>query len=129
MFCLQPPIPKIPTIILAVIPIPEDLPVKADDLTVYTWKIITGLLALNIPVISYATDGGTVERSVQRKVEALATSTQNRSNTLLSNLAFPILLSRSAITGKMETTLLQLFKIPNTVQKPSATTLPLVPES
>ena len=59
MFCLQPPIPKIPTIILAVIPIPEDL--KANDLIVYTWKVITGLLDLNIKVISYATDGGTVD--------------------------------------------------------------------
>jgi hypothetical protein len=59
MFFLQPLIPKIPTIILAVIPIPEDL--KADDMTVYSWKIITGLLDLNIQVISYATDGGTVE--------------------------------------------------------------------
>lgn len=74
MFCLQPLIPKIPTIILAVIPIPEDL--KADDLIVYSWKVITGLLDLNIQVISYATDGGTVERSVQRKVEALATCTK-----------------------------------------------------
>lgn len=71
MFCLQSPIPRIPTIILAAIPVPGDL--DADDLINCSWKITIGLLDLNIKLISYATDGGTVERAVQRKVEARTT--------------------------------------------------------
>ncbi|KAF8880856.1 hypothetical protein BD779DRAFT_1612653 [Infundibulicybe gibba] len=67
LWCIQIPIPKIPTIIVSAISIPENL--KADDLFTYLWDIISGFLARNIKIASYAADGSNVERSVQRQLE------------------------------------------------------------
>ena len=64
------PIPKIPTIIVAALSIPDNL--NANDLLKFTWEILTGLLARKIKVASYATDGSNVERSVQDKLEQRA---------------------------------------------------------
>ena len=64
------PIPKIPTIIVAALSIPDNL--DANDLLKFTWEILTGLLARKIKVASYATDGSNVERSVQDKLEQRA---------------------------------------------------------
>ncbi|KAF8877789.1 hypothetical protein BD779DRAFT_1789442 [Infundibulicybe gibba] len=65
------PIPKIPTIIVSAISIPENL--KADDLYKYLWDIISGFLARNVKIASYAADGSNVERSIQRQLEKHAT--------------------------------------------------------
>ncbi|KAF9472308.1 hypothetical protein BDN70DRAFT_818838 [Pholiota conissans] len=71
LFCLQVPIPKVPTIIVAALAIPENL--AAPDLIGYTWDILTGLLERNVSVASYATDGSNVERSVSALLEERAT--------------------------------------------------------
>lgn len=61
------PIPKIPTLIVAALSIPDNL--DANDLLKFTWEILTGLLSRKIKVASYATDGSNVEQSVQDKLE------------------------------------------------------------
>jgi hypothetical protein len=73
MFCLQIPLPKIPPLILAVIPISDSN--SAEDLLVYMRKVINGLLGQGIRVVSYSCDGTEVERALTRSFLRFATST------------------------------------------------------
>ncbi|KAJ7722682.1 hypothetical protein B0H16DRAFT_1334577, partial [Mycena metata] len=63
LWCLTIPVPGVAPIIVAAIPIANDL--KADVLLEYLIKVINGLLDNKIKVISYACDGTQIERSVQ----------------------------------------------------------------
>lgn len=58
------PLPNVTPLIVAAIPIANDL--DADTLFGYLQKVLDGLIARGIQVISYACDGTEVERSVQR---------------------------------------------------------------
>jgi hypothetical protein len=71
---MQVPIPKIPTIIVAALSIPENL--TADDLFVHLWQILDGFLQHKIKIASYASDGSNVERKLQRLLESHATRTR-----------------------------------------------------
>jgi len=73
LFCLQVPIPKIATIIVAALGILDNL--SANKLFKYLWEILTGLLDRKIQVSSYAADGSTVERSVQDLLQQRASRT------------------------------------------------------
>ena len=64
MWCLTVPAPKVAPIIVAAIPISNDL--DAETLYKYLEKVLDGLLDCGIKVISYACDGTEVECSVQR---------------------------------------------------------------
>ena len=64
LWCLQVPIPKVAPIIVAAVPIPDDL--NADQLLGYGKQILYGLLDKQVRVVSYACDGTEVEHSVQR---------------------------------------------------------------
>ncbi|KAF8219405.1 hypothetical protein L208DRAFT_1163586, partial [Tricholoma matsutake] len=55
LWCLQVPVPKVPTMVVAVLGIANDL--SADMLIDYLWQVIQGLLECNINVQSYACDG------------------------------------------------------------------------
>ena len=63
MWCLTVPAPKVAPIIVAALPIGNDL--DADTLFAYLKKVLDGLIDRGIQVISYACDGTEVERSVQ----------------------------------------------------------------
>lgn len=72
LWCLQVPLPGIPTIIVAGLGIPETL--HADDLLELLKEVlITGLLARKVRVCNYAADGTGTECRVQRLLTALAT--------------------------------------------------------
>ena len=73
MWCIQVPLPKISTIIVAAESISDNL--SAHDLFQYLWEIISGFLARDIQIASYAADGSIVERAAQRLLEEHATST------------------------------------------------------
>ncbi|KAF8905727.1 hypothetical protein CPB84DRAFT_1823080 [Gymnopilus junonius] len=73
LWCIQVPLPKIPTIIVAAMPIPDNL--TASNLMEYLWDIVSGFLQRNIKISSYAADGSNVERATQRLLEQRATST------------------------------------------------------
>lgn len=64
MWCLTVPAPKVAPIIVAALPIGDDL--DAHALFGYLKKVLDGLIGRGIQVISYACDGTGVERSVQR---------------------------------------------------------------
>ena len=64
MWCLTVPAPKVAPIIVAAIPIGNDL--NADTLLGYLKRVLDGLIDRGIQVISYACDRTEVERSVQR---------------------------------------------------------------
>ncbi|OCH92999.1 hypothetical protein OBBRIDRAFT_863358 [Obba rivulosa] len=66
LWCLQIPLPKIAPIIVAALPIPNTLDSKV--LEGYSDKIIRGLIARSVKVVSYACDGTEVERSVQHRL-------------------------------------------------------------
>jgi hypothetical protein len=61
---LQVPLPKVAPIVVAALPIPNDL--DADQLFDYGKQILFGLLDRHIQVVSYACDGTEVERAVQQ---------------------------------------------------------------
>ncbi|KAF8207331.1 hypothetical protein K438DRAFT_1962263 [Mycena galopus ATCC 62051] len=63
LWCLTIPVPGVTPIIIAALPIANDL--KADILLKYLIQVINGLIDHNINVISYACDGTQTERSVQ----------------------------------------------------------------
>lgn len=69
---MQVPLPKIATIIVAAVGIPENL--TAQELSDYLWEIISGFLIRGVKISSYASDGSTVERSTQRLLEERASS-------------------------------------------------------
>ena len=69
---MQVPIHRIPPIIVAAVSIPENL--SAADLFKYLWQIITGFLARDVKIASYASDGSTVERGIQHLLEERATT-------------------------------------------------------
>jgi hypothetical protein len=73
VWCLSVPLPGITPLVIAAMPIPNDM--KAEDLLVPLEKILDGLLTRNIRVVSYACDGTEVERSVQRMLVAKAEQT------------------------------------------------------
>ncbi|GLB42721.1 hypothetical protein LshimejAT787_1201700 [Lyophyllum shimeji] len=77
LFCLQVPVAKIPTIIVAALAIPDNL--TAEDLFVHLWAIITGFREWKIPVSSYSTDGSNTERKLARLLEDHATHTSTTS--------------------------------------------------
>ncbi|KAH9835199.1 uncharacterized protein C8Q71DRAFT_858853 [Rhodofomes roseus] len=64
LWCIQVPLPKIPPIVVAAIAIANDM--NADNLVPLSDKILRGLIAREVQVVSYACDGTEVERSVQR---------------------------------------------------------------
>ncbi|KAJ7580404.1 hypothetical protein C8J56DRAFT_1006450 [Mycena floridula] len=63
LWCLQVPMPSIPTIILAALGISASM--DASELWHLLRKIIDGLIGLKIPLRSYACDGSSTERAVQ----------------------------------------------------------------
>ncbi|KAF7973318.1 hypothetical protein HWV62_15563 [Athelia sp. TMB] len=72
LWCLQVPLPGIPTIIVAGLGIDDSL--SAEDLLELLIDIlIDGLLARNIWVCNYAADGSATERKLQRLLAAMAT--------------------------------------------------------
>jgi hypothetical protein len=70
---VQIPMPKVAPIIVAALPIPNNL--DADELLVYGKQIIYGLLDRHIQIVSYACDGTEVERLVQRLFVEMADKT------------------------------------------------------
>lgn len=74
LFCLQVPLTRIPAIIISALSISDKM--GAEDLLKYLWDILTGLLSRGIKVSSYASDGSSVERSLQRMLESRATHTK-----------------------------------------------------
>ena len=64
LWCLTIPAPKITPLIVAAIPIANDL--DATILLTYLEQVLHGLLDRKILVISYACDGTEVEHSVQK---------------------------------------------------------------
>lgn len=60
-------------IIVTAIPIPENL--NAAALFVYLKQILMGLLAHGVQVVSYASDGATIERAVQHLLKGMTSST------------------------------------------------------
>lgn len=64
LFTLQIPLPNLPPIIIAALPIADNL--DATALVSLSRKIIDGLVAHNIRVVSYACDGTETERAVER---------------------------------------------------------------
>ncbi|KAJ7814859.1 hypothetical protein B0H13DRAFT_2242659 [Mycena leptocephala] len=63
VWCLTIPVPSVAPIIVAALPIANDL--KADILIKYLDKVVNGLIDHNINIISYASDGTQTERNVQ----------------------------------------------------------------
>ncbi|KAL6306598.1 hypothetical protein BKA93DRAFT_885233 [Sparassis latifolia] len=61
LWCLQIPLPNIAPIILAALPISNN--VRAPELFLYLEQILTGLHEHQIKVVSYACDGATIERN------------------------------------------------------------------
>ncbi|KAL0572455.1 Methionine--tRNA ligase, mitochondrial [Marasmius crinis-equi] len=70
LWTAQIPIPKVPPIIVAALAISDDM--NAESLFPYLWTIITGCIEKGIRISTYAADGSTVERSVQRLLEQKA---------------------------------------------------------
>ncbi|KAJ7931810.1 hypothetical protein B0H13DRAFT_1857466 [Mycena leptocephala] len=64
VWCLSVPLPGITPLVVAAMPIPNDMTAK--DLLVPLEKILYGLLNRKIRVVSYASDGTEVERSLQQ---------------------------------------------------------------
>ncbi|GLB37775.1 hypothetical protein LshimejAT787_0408260 [Lyophyllum shimeji] len=64
LWCLTIPVPKMTPIIVAALPIANDL--SADVLLVLLEQVLDGLIDHHVRVVSYACDGTEVERSVQR---------------------------------------------------------------
>ncbi|KAF8132534.1 hypothetical protein EV363DRAFT_1163795 [Boletus edulis] len=73
LWTIQVPLPRIPPIILAALPISNTT--VASDLLDAHLQIYQGLCSRNIPVVSYAADGTETERAVQRQFDARATRT------------------------------------------------------
>ncbi|KAF9459537.1 hypothetical protein BDZ94DRAFT_1381618 [Collybia nuda] len=73
LWCLQVPLPKVPTIVVAAMGISNSE--TAADLFPYLWRIVSGLLERDIQLTSYAADGSNVERGVQKILETKATTT------------------------------------------------------
>lgn len=63
MWCLMVPVPKVAPIIVAAIPIGNDL--NANTLLGYLKRVLDGLIDHGIQVISYVCGGTEVEHSVQ----------------------------------------------------------------
>ncbi|KAJ6615027.1 hypothetical protein B0H10DRAFT_2220789 [Mycena sp. CBHHK59/15] len=63
LWCLTIPVPGVTPVIVAALPIPNDL--KADVLLAHLLKVVNGLIDQNINIISYACDGTQIERTVQ----------------------------------------------------------------
>ncbi|TFK77245.1 hypothetical protein BDN72DRAFT_953706 [Pluteus cervinus] len=72
VFCLSIPFRKIPPIIVAALPIPDNL--KVETLFPLSLQILRGLLSRGINVISYACDGTEIERKIQHQFRKIATS-------------------------------------------------------
>ncbi|KAJ6587364.1 hypothetical protein B0H10DRAFT_2234035 [Mycena sp. CBHHK59/15] len=62
VWCLSVPLPAITPLVIAAMPIPNDI--KAEELLVPLEKILNGLLTRKIRVVSYACDGTEVERPI-----------------------------------------------------------------
>ncbi|KAF8328951.1 hypothetical protein F5887DRAFT_1287968 [Amanita rubescens] len=75
LWCLSIPIPGISPIIVAALPISDDM--NAPSLFTLLETILDGLLMHRIQVVSYACDGTEVERSVQKLLVARASRTQD----------------------------------------------------
>ncbi|KAK6980928.1 hypothetical protein R3P38DRAFT_3376544 [Favolaschia claudopus] len=63
LWCLTIPVPGITPLVVAALPISNDL--KADALLGYLNQVVNGLIDHNINIISYACDGTQTERNVQ----------------------------------------------------------------
>ena len=63
LWCLQVPLPKVAPIIVAALPISNNL--TAEQLVIYTQRILHGLFDRDIRVVSYACNGTETERAVQ----------------------------------------------------------------
>ena len=63
LWCVQVPMPGIPTIIAAAMAIPSKL--NAEQLFDYLKVILDGISTRDLKVVAYAADGSAVERSVQ----------------------------------------------------------------
>jgi hypothetical protein len=65
------PLPKIPTIVVAAVAIPNTL--DAEQLLEFLGQILDGLLQRDVKIVSYAADGSSTERSVQHLLAQKAT--------------------------------------------------------
>ncbi|THH05194.1 hypothetical protein EW146_g9969 [Bondarzewia mesenterica] len=70
LWCLQVPMPSVPTIILAAMAISNKM--SAEELFPYLQSILLGLLSRGLQVVSYAADGAATERALQRLVTTSA---------------------------------------------------------
>ena len=68
VWCLTIPVPKMTPCVIAALAMPNDS--KAEELTELSKKILFGLLACDMQVVSYACDGTETERAVQRQLIA-----------------------------------------------------------
>jgi hypothetical protein len=72
LWCIQVPLPGIPTIIAAAHAIPDN--VTVDQLFEYNRILLDGLLAHNLNIVSYSVDGSSVEWSLEHLIESSAPS-------------------------------------------------------
>ncbi|PPQ84235.1 hypothetical protein CVT24_004308 [Panaeolus cyanescens] len=72
-WCLTLPSPKIPPVLVAAVPIGDDLTVH--DLFPLLKTVIDGLIDHDIRIVSYASDGSEVERGVQERLLTLGEKT------------------------------------------------------
>lgn len=72
LWCLTLSVPKITPIIIAALPIANDM--NAEQLAPLSQQILEGLITRKVRVVSYACDGTEVERAVQRILTAKANS-------------------------------------------------------
>jgi hypothetical protein len=70
LWCVQVPLPGIPTIIAAAKPISNSL--TAERLVEYSFELLEGFLANGLQIVACAADGSTVERSIQNLLTAKA---------------------------------------------------------
>ena len=74
LWCLSIPIPSISPVIVAALPISDDM--GAQSLFVHLETILDGLLRHKIQVVSYACDGTEVERNIQKLLVAKSSRSQ-----------------------------------------------------
>ncbi|KAH6871091.1 hypothetical protein BKA70DRAFT_1489938 [Coprinopsis sp. MPI-PUGE-AT-0042] len=67
LWCLQVPMPGIPTIVIAAMAIPGN--VSAPQLVIWQRTLLDGLLSRGLKVVGCAHDGSSLERSIQRTIE------------------------------------------------------------
>lgn len=76
MWCLQIPLPSVPPLVLAILPISSSF--KAVDLSKYQIQLMRGLISRGFRIVSGASDGAAVERDCQRRTASVGTLVEFR---------------------------------------------------